>query len=106
MSPETFFIFPNLTRVDQDIVVFEAFEADDGLPFPLNLTSTKVFLSSTLVLILACGFRLRFLIFKYLNTINFKVGQCYVLAIIDGCCSKVIDTTLRLSMPSGCCLRA
>ena len=85
MSPETFFIFPNLTRVDQDIVVFEAFEADDGLPFPLNLTSTKVFLSSTLVLTLVCGFRLRFLIFKYLKTIDFKASQSYVLAIIDGC---------------------
>lgn len=76
MSPDKFFTYKNGTQEDPDIAAFEALEPDDGLPYPLNLTRAKVFLSSTLVMTLVCGFRLRYLIFRYLKTIDFKVSHC------------------------------
>ena len=75
MTTEKFYVFLNWSLGQKNIVAFRAFEPDDGLPFPLNLTSTKLFLSFTLVLTLVFGFRVRCLIFKYLKTIDFKVGN-------------------------------
>jgi hypothetical protein len=68
----------------ENVVNFDLLDDPYGLPFPLNLPITwKLILSSSLLLILIQGTRMRFGIFRYINSPESALGPINYLIWID-----------------------
>jgi hypothetical protein len=87
----------NLTRNEEELIFFQPFNEDQGLPFPLNLSFfTKSIFIILHLAALILGLRFRKVIFAFMNSSESNLGPINVLIWLDQVTGMIMGFLITL----------